>query len=186
MHHQTTLHADVAALLEYPAVTGAEGLAARALHVAAALPEAAAELSAFAQAAQALGTDGLEELHTRTFDHAPARALELGWHAFGETYTRGAFLVRMRELLRGHGVAEGSELPDHATLVLRLLPLLPPATAQALVRDALGEAGDTLLAGFTGSGAEANPYLGPVHAAVLLIQACAPREASFVPFSSVS
>ncbi len=174
----STLCGVVAQLLEYPGSQGAGTLAEVARAAARELPEAADALVAFADLATSLGTDGLEELHTRTFDHNPDRALELGWHAFGETYTRGAFLVHMRELLRRHGVAENGELPDHLTLALRLLPRLSPADAQALVRDALGEAVDKLLQAFTrATGGELNPYLGPVHAAALLIQSHgAPRE----------
>lgn len=61
-----------------------------------------------------------QELYVQTFEFNPACTLEIGWHLFGENYERGEFLVRMREQLRRHGIAESTELPDHLT---HLLPL---------------------------------------------------------------
>jgi nitrate reductase molybdenum cofactor assembly chaperone len=63
----------------------------------------------------------MQELYVQTFEFNPACTLEIGWHLFGENYERGEFLVRMREQLRRHGIAESTELPDHLT---HLLPLL--------------------------------------------------------------
>jgi len=62
-----------------------------------------------------------QELYVQTFEFNPASTLEIGWHLFGENYERGEFLVRMREQLRRHGIAESSELPDHLTLALPLI-----------------------------------------------------------------
>jgi len=76
----------------------------------------------------------LEELYTRTFDVNPVSSLETGWHLFGEDYNRGAFLVRMRGLLRECGIEEGAELPDHLESVLRLLDVLDEERAGELVR----------------------------------------------------
>lgn len=63
----------------------------------------------------------LQEQYTRTFDLNPVCAPELGWHLFGETYERGAFLSRMRRELRKHNVVERSELPDHLACALELV-----------------------------------------------------------------
>ena len=62
-----------------------------------------------------------QELYVQTFEFNPACTLEIGWHLFGENYERGEFLVRMREELRRHGIAESTELPDHLTYMLPLL-----------------------------------------------------------------
>jgi len=62
-----------------------------------------------------------QELYVQTFEFNPACTLEIGWHLFGENYERGEFLVRMRDQLRRHGIAESTELPDHFT---HLLPLI--------------------------------------------------------------
>jgi len=63
----------------------------------------------------------MQELYVRTFEFNPACTLEIGWHLFGENYERGEFLVRMRQELRRHGIAESTELPDH---LAHLLPLV--------------------------------------------------------------
>jgi nitrate reductase assembly molybdenum cofactor insertion protein NarJ len=64
---------------------------------------------------------GVQELYVQTFEFNPACTLEIGWHLFGENYERGEFLVRMRGLLRRHGFAESTELPDHLTHLLALI-----------------------------------------------------------------
>lgn len=74
----------------------------------------------------------LEELYTRTFDINPLCCLEVGWQIHGDTYERGAFLVKMRGLLREHGVPEGTELPDHLGSMLRLVPRVGEAEAREL------------------------------------------------------
>ena len=63
-----------------------------------------------------------QELYVQTFEFNPACTLEIGWHLFGENYERGEFLVRMRELLRRYGIEESTELPDHLTYLLTLIP----------------------------------------------------------------
>ena len=75
----------------------------------------------------------MQELYVQTFEFNPACTLEIGWHIFGENYERGEFLVRMREQLRRHGIAESSELPDHLCHILLLLDRLDPEEAADLV-----------------------------------------------------
>ena len=86
--------------------------------------EAAAFLSAFERETQDDTIDRVEERFTRTFDLNRQCNLEIGWHLFGENYDRGSFLVWMRQQLRGFGLAESGELPDHLTHVLLVLPAL--------------------------------------------------------------
>lgn len=74
----------------------------------------------------------VEEMYTRTFDINPVCTLEVGWHVYGEDYARGAFLVKMREMLREHDLAESTELPDHLTHVLVLLGRLDGQNADHL------------------------------------------------------
>lgn len=100
-------------------------------------------------------TNRLEELYTRTFDINPVCSLEIGWHLYGEDYNRGAFLVRMRALLRELGIEEGAELPDHLETALRALATMPPEEADSLARRFVLPAVQKMRAGFP---AEGNPY----------------------------
>lgn len=118
-------HLGVAAAFGYPDDAEHER---HLLAVAAELTEAA---PALAEAVEAIGRylseHGLQhaqELYTQTFDMNPAASLDIGWHLFGESYKRGAFLVGLREDLREHDLDEGHELPDHLPTVLRLLARL--------------------------------------------------------------
>jgi nitrate reductase assembly molybdenum cofactor insertion protein NarJ len=74
----------------------------------------------------------IQELYVQTFEFNPACTLEIGWHLFGENYERGEFLVRMREQLRRHGIAESTELPDHLTHLLALIPRMDRVEAAEL------------------------------------------------------
>lgn len=75
----------------------------------------------FARYAKGSTIEDLQENYTRTFDFNPDRALEVGWHLFGERYERGTFIVKMRETLRRLNLTESSELPDHLFHVLAAL-----------------------------------------------------------------
>ncbi len=115
----------------------------------------AGALEAFLRDSRDLSTTQMEELYTRTFDINPACTLEIGWILYGQQYERGAFLVRMRELLRDHGIGETSELPDHLTLVLRLLDRMDPEEADSFCREKLHPALGKMREGFADP---ENPY----------------------------
>lgn len=116
-----------------------------------------------------------QERFVRTFELNPVCALEVGWQLYGEQYARGTFLVRMRELVRDTGLTEGTELPDHLSMVLRVIPRAaePRATKLARrftltalqgMREKLGEkAGD-----------QADPQVGLLESAARLIEAAFP------------
>lgn len=74
----------------------------------------------------------LEENYTRTFDIQPDCTLEVGWQLYGENYSRGKFLVRMRGLMRELGIEESAELPDHLTHILSVLGRLEKTAAREL------------------------------------------------------
>ena len=95
------------------------------------IPEAAGPLDTFADRVNGMDLEELEELFTRTFDLNPVCCLEVGWHLYGEDYNRGAFMVKMRQLLRSHGVKETIELPDHLS---HLLPLFGRLDEQEAMR----------------------------------------------------
>ena len=94
-----------------------------------------------------------QELYVQTFEFNPNCTLEIGWHLFGENYERGAFLVKMREELRRHGVPESNELPDHLTHLLALLPWMERRAAAELAGQALLPALAKIRAGL-----KDNPY----------------------------
>ncbi len=112
--------------------------------------EAAGSLADFADRIRGWDTAKLEELFVETFDLNPVCALEVGWHLFGDTYDRGAFLVKVREELRRHSVTESSEVPDHLTHLLALLGRMPPEEADELAKAAVFPALEKMLAGLAG------------------------------------
>jgi len=118
------------ALLTYPEADYPQQIEAS---VQVAPEECREQLQQFAVQMRGLETDQLQELFTQTFDLNPMCSLELGWHLFGENYERGLLLVRVREELRRHGLAESTELPDHLTHVLRLVEQMEHETAADFV-----------------------------------------------------
>jgi nitrate reductase delta subunit len=139
----------LAGLLTYPDV-GYQGKLCRCRElVARDMPEAADWLGRFAGQIVPLDQTELEELFTRTFDLNPVCSLEVGWHLFGENYERGEFLVRMRQLLRRHGLQESTELPDHLSHVLALLGRLPAGEADRLLSRSVLPALEKMQAGLT-------------------------------------
>lgn len=145
----------LAGLLAYPDERTGEALRAALASLPAAFPAAARELEPLARAVADTPLHELEELFARTFDWSSDVALEIGWHLFGEQYERGAFLVRMRELLRGAAVEEGPDLPDHLGSCLRLLARVGAEEAAGLARTHVVPATAKIVAGF---GAQPNPY----------------------------
>lgn len=114
-----------------------------------------------------LSLEELEELYTRTFDINPLTSLEIGWHLYGEAYERGAFLVRMRELLRSKGIKESSELPDHLTHVLRLIARLQREEAEQFVHAYVNPALKKMIEGFE---KRPNPYEYVLRAVCAVLQ----------------
>lgn len=112
-------------------------------------------LYGFFSSTEGLSPADLEELYTRTFDVNPITSLEIGWHLYGEAYERGAFLVKMRELLRQHGVPESTELPDHLVHVLQLLGRMDDAGREAFIGAFLQPALKKMLEGFA---KQSTPY----------------------------
>ncbi len=108
-------------LLEYPtpmlarlAKSGVEWLAE--LHL-----QAAATLELFQCSVEELTSGRMEEIYTRTFDMQPVSYPYVGYHLFGESYKRGAFMAQLNEGYRIYGFSPGNELPDHVAVILRFL-----------------------------------------------------------------
>ena len=146
-------------LLRYPGEGGSARIGRRIAELCAAAPELEPDLRALLEYAEAHEECELEEVFTRTFDSNAERALELGWHLHGENYARGVFMVRMRGLLREHGVEERGELPDHVSHVLPVLARGPEELRTALARGVVLPALDKIAEGFAD---RSNPYYGVI------------------------
>lgn len=128
-----------ARMLEYPsggtlqAALTAQGLLADEN------PEDAALLKEFYEYAKTLSPGRLEEVYTGTFDLDAACHPYVGYHLFGETYKRSAFMVELKERYKAQGFeSPENELPDHLSILLRFLSFTEDhALADDLVRDAL-------------------------------------------------
>lgn len=68
-----------------------------------------------------------QEYFISTFDVQPLCTLDIGYVLFGEDYRRGDFLVNMKKEHIKAGNDCGSELPDHLTNILSLIPLISDA-----------------------------------------------------------
>ena len=120
----------IAELLVYPTAGWHERARACAEAVGELDPEVGRLLADFVAQTHDLPVGQLQELFTSTFDLNPVCSLEVGWHLFGEDYSRGAFLVRMREELRRLQLPESTELPDHLTHVLAVLEKMDAEAAE--------------------------------------------------------
>jgi len=94
----------------------AESLSVILLHE---VPLAARAIAAFGERCERSTVAELEEIYTRTFEINSKCAPEIGWHLFGEEFTRGMLLVRLREELERYGIPETTELPDHILMYWR-------------------------------------------------------------------
>ncbi len=134
MSSKQTLLDAVAELFIYPGSQGdfAPRVAACRELVEQRFPGRGEMLAGLAERSRNMSRGEVEEMFTRTFEINPVCALEVGWHVYGEEYARGALMVRLREELRRHGIAEITELPDHLTHVLQLLGRLDAELADDL------------------------------------------------------
>ncbi|MBI4166316.1 MAG: nitrate reductase molybdenum cofactor assembly chaperone [Acidobacteria bacterium] len=144
-----------AKLLEYPGGEYVETAELCRRAVGHCSDEAERKLGEFQSRLEGRTAEQLQELFVQTFDLNPVCVLEVGWHLYGDNYDRGAFLVKTREQLRRHGVAESTELPDHLTHVLALLARMEPEEASTFAAQSVIPALDKMLAGITG---KASPY----------------------------
>lgn len=97
----------------------------------------------------------LQEEYTHSFDLNPTTCLDLGWHLHGENYERGMFMVRIRGMLRDFHIPETSELPDHLTHILSMLPSLEEEDRKVFIKSFIIPATGKIIEGF---GDTDNPY----------------------------
>ena len=167
----------LAGVLTYPE----EGYAERLEHCRSSLAAAGSEearrhFSRFHEKNQGVPLEELQEEYTRTFDLDPTCSLEVGWHLYGENYTRGEFMVSMRRELRAKGLEEKGELPDHLTHVLPVLGRMDPVQARGFVAVSLLPALDKMLAALNGREAKYADVIQTIRAEVLDLKGEDPKE----------
>lgn len=145
-----------ARLLEYPE-PGLDGSAGEcAALLAQVTPAAGPRVERFRRFVAESEHGRVEEVYTSTFDLQPVCSPYVGYHLFGESYERGAFMVKLKGEYRRFGFTCGAELPDHLAVMLRFLAGAPDeALRRALLAECLAPAVAKMVACFAGS---ANPY----------------------------
>lgn len=104
-------------------------------------PEAAAELRHFGDLLPPVDQNALEELFVRTFEIQAITTLDIGYTLYGEDYKRGALLAGLSREHREANNDCGTELADHLSNILRLLPKMADAgIREEVVREFLGPA----------------------------------------------
>lgn len=119
----TSLFVSFAALLESPASAMTE----QAGHLLEGLtplhPESAEALEKCVRMLDQLSLEKMRELYTITFDMQPVCYPYVGYHLFGESYKRGAFMAQLNEAYHALNYSAGQELPDHLAVILRFIGL---------------------------------------------------------------
>ncbi len=110
-----------AELLDYPLSERASVAAECAARVAGRSAEAAALLREFEAFAGNTALPRMEEVYTAVFELDATCHPYIGFHLFGESYKRSAFLVGLKELYQPYGIECRIELPDHLAVMLRFL-----------------------------------------------------------------
>jgi nitrate reductase delta subunit len=124
-------------------------------------PAAAEWLDRIAEDTSKMTTSELQELYTQSFDLNPVCSLEVGWQLYGENYSRGEFLVEMRQTLRRLRVEETTELPDHLTHVLAAFGRMEEDEANRFGAEFLQPALEKMLQGLDGKSV---PYVAVLEA----------------------
>lgn len=112
-----------ASLLEYPTAAISQQAEQCLQQLKPVHPEAAEVFARFACAIGQYSLERIQELYTTIFDMQPVCYPYVGYHLFGESYKRGAFMARLNETYRTFGYSAGQELPDHLSTILRFLSL---------------------------------------------------------------
>jgi len=102
----------------------------------------------------------MQELFTTTFDMQPVCYPYVGFHLYGESYKRGAFMAQLNEAYHGIGYSAEQELPDNLAVILRFIGFDSENRysefSQALLSDGVLPSLEKMLKVF-GEGSE-NPY----------------------------
>ena len=141
-------------------------------------PDAAPLLEVFYHTMEGRTPEQMQELYTRTFDMQPVCYPYVGYHLFGESYKRGAFMAQLNEAYHAAGYSSGQDLPDQLSVILRFLGLenanRAGAFCQALVNEGVKPALEKMLKTF-GEQSE-NPYVGLLSALHLFLVPTSEKE----------
>lgn len=151
-----------AELLEYPTSLMTRQTEQLLGHLQTVNAEAAERLQKFSRASESLPLERMKELFTTTFDMQPVCYPYVGFHLFGESYKRGAFMAQLNEAYHARGYSAELELPDHLSVILRFIGLdvenLQSEFCQTLISNGVMPALEKMLKTF---GAESeNLYAG--------------------------
>jgi nitrate reductase molybdenum cofactor assembly chaperone NarJ/NarW len=158
-------------LLEYPTPSLLQQAKECAEQLRVVHRDAANRLEEFCRIAEELPTSRMEELYTSTFDMQPVCYPYVGYHLYGESYKRGAFMARLNEGYHQYGFSAGNELPDHVAIVLRFLAQGPLGRDGDFGRALLCEGLVPTLEKMAGTfgGQNGNPYAAVVSALLLVL-----------------
>jgi nitrate reductase delta subunit len=81
--------------------------------------ESSLELQHFLRFLKGTNLSRLEEIYIGTFELNALSYLYAGYHIFGNSPKRGAFLSKLKERYSLLGISSGNELPDHFPVLLR-------------------------------------------------------------------
>jgi nitrate reductase molybdenum cofactor assembly chaperone NarJ/NarW len=130
-----SLYADV---LDYPTPHVFSQLRELSRRIAANNSDDAPLIQQFEAALNGMSLSQVQEIYTSSFDMHPDCTPNLGCHLFGEDVRRNIFMARLKERMDHAQVPTGAELPDHLSLILRLLDLTHNEDeSHALVEDCL-------------------------------------------------
>ncbi len=153
----------LARVLEYPGPDTAEAREELVSLLETWRPEAAESLRGHVEALGDASLYAQQERYAATFDVNPAVCLYVGYHLFGDSYPRGAFMARLAGEFQRVGFEFDRELPDHLPIVLRYLARPDAVDTIELVDEAMVPALRTIVRAFAET---SNPY-APLLEAVL-------------------
>lgn len=167
-----------AALLEYPS-SDVDEETQRCLELMKSInPEAAEMFEKFSNAVEGNSLQRMQELFTTTFDMQPVCYPYVGFHLYGESYKRGAFMAQLNEAYHGIGYSTEQELPDNLAVILRFIGFDSENRysefSQALISDGVLPSLEKMLKVF-GEGSE-NPYFGILSALQLFVLTTLEKE----------
>jgi len=169
----------LADLLEYPTSNLLGQIEACIKCLNAEPPEAVDMLAKFQHEVEHHSPPQMEELYTRTFDMQPVCYPYVGYHLFGESYKRGAFMAKLVEGYRAFGYTVENELPDHVAVILRFLALGTQARDSEFGRTLLLEGLLPALGKMTAAleGEQTSPYGAALSTLRLVLNDIAEKEA---------